>query len=187
MDIVIPEQRKRSNPLLGRVKLVQGSIAEQDVDAIISLIPQNLEYRGVINEALLKAAGEQLDQFVLENVYKPRVGDVYAMPGFGLPSEHVLFGITPDWRNDFDREDGHLLSVLRKTLELARRMGLQKIALPPLASGRNGFPKRRAARLIVQAIEDRLDEDFEEIRIACIADSTMRTFEERLRAIGWSA
>ncbi|GJL85227.1 MAG: hypothetical protein DHS20C02_10020 [Micavibrio sp.] len=186
MDIVITEQNRRSNPLSGRIKLVQGNIAQQDVDAIISLIPQNLEYRGQVNNELLKDAGEQLDEFILENIYKPRVGDVYAVPGFGLPCEHVLFGITPDWRNDFDREDGHLLKVLRKTLELARGMGLTRIALPPLASGKNGFPKQRAARLIVQAIENRLDEDFDEIRIVCVADRTLRVFEERLQAVGWT-
>ncbi len=165
---------------------MQGDIAEQYLGGVVSLIPQNLEYRGEVNSALLKAAGEKLDKFILENVSKPRLGDVYAVPGFDLPCEHILFGITPNWRTEFDREDRHLLVVLRKAIELAADMNLRTLALPPLASGKNGFPKQRAARLILQALEDRLNNDFDEIRIVCQAAQTLEVFRDRLESIGWS-
>ncbi len=185
MDIVISEPGRRSNPLLKRVTLVQGDITQQKVDAIVALVPQSLEYRGEINKAILAAAGEKLDEFVLEHIYKPRPGDVYAVPGFNMPCEHILYSITPNWRADFEREDRHLLTCCRKALVMARSMSLSSVAIPPLASGRHGFPNARAARLIVQAIEDRLDENFEEIRIVCPDAESVETFRQRLQSVGW--
>lgn len=164
---------------------MEGDIIAQDVDAIVTLIPQTLEYRGEINEALLKAAGTQLDDFVLENVISPRIGDVYSIPGFNLPCRHIIFCIVPVWRTDFDRQDRLLRNACRRAMERVGNMGLRSVAFPPLASGRNGFPKPRAARLIVKGIADRLGPDMQEVRIVCRQTSTIKVFKERLITMGW--
>jgi O-acetyl-ADP-ribose deacetylase (regulator of RNase III) len=186
MDVVISESNRRANPLLQRIKLMQGDIAQQDTGAVVSLLPQNLEFRGEINTALEKACGESLDDFILDNIYKPRPGDVYAVPGYKLSCQHIFFGIVPYWKGDFEREDVHLLSVCRKAMELMTSMGLKSISFPPLGSGKHGFPKPRAARLILQGIIDRLHEDHEEIRIVCPDKATAEVFRARLSAIGWT-
>jgi len=185
MEIVITEPHRRSNPLLDRISLVQGSIADQDVDAIVSFVPDSLKYYGEMNTAIHKVAGKELDQYILDNITNPKPGDVYAVPGFNMPCEHILFAVTPDWRSDFEREDRHLLDCCRKAIALAQSMSLDRIAIPPLAAGKHGFPRQRAARLIVQEIEAQLDEDIQEIRITCLHDAMIDIFEQRLKAIGW--
>ena len=67
MSIVIPDEHKRAKPYLDKIKLVRGDIASQKVDAVFSLLPTSLEYQGAINKALLTAAGDQLDDFDIEN------------------------------------------------------------------------------------------------------------------------
>ncbi len=184
MDIVIPKRAEPSNPYLDRIKLVEGDITAQEVDAVVSVIPQDLEYRGSLNDSLLEAAGEQLDDFILENVYKPRLGDVYAVPGFDLPCKFLIFSIVPVRDNDFDRVDRDLLGACRKALEMAKSMDLATVAFPPIVSGKNGFPKQRAARLIVRGIVERLDDSFKEVRIVCPDQRSHDIFKERLGVTG---
>lgn len=183
MTIVITDPNRRSNPYINRITLVQGDITRQKIDAIVTFIPQNLEYRGEINAAILTGAGGGLDEFVLENIYKPRPGDIYAVPGFDLPCRHIFFCIVPRWRDDIDRQDRYPLNACRRAMETAHEMGLKSIAFPPLGSGRRGFPKSRAARLILQGICERLDDDFKEIRIVARTEKTLEVFRERLRVI----
>jgi O-acetyl-ADP-ribose deacetylase (regulator of RNase III) len=183
MDIVITDPNRRSNPYLNRITLVQGDITRQKIDAIVTFIPQNLEYRGELNAAILEGAGGNLDAFVLENIFRPRAGDVYTVPGFDLPCAHIFFCVVPIKKDDIDRPDKYLVNATRKAMEMASSMGLKTIAFPPLGSGKQGFPKQRAARLILQGISERLDENFEEVRIVARTPKTLNIFQERLKLI----
>jgi O-acetyl-ADP-ribose deacetylase (regulator of RNase III) len=183
MDIVISDRGRRSNPYLNRITLVEGDITRQKVDGIITFIPQNLEYRGEINKTILLGAGAKLDEFVLENVFRPKVGDVYAAPGFNLSCQHILFCIVPIRRLDMDRPDKYLVNAVRSAMETALAMGLKTVAFPPVGSGKNGFPKARAARLILQGIGERLNQDMEEVRIVARSEKTLKFFRERLKAM----
>jgi O-acetyl-ADP-ribose deacetylase (regulator of RNase III) len=183
MDIVITDPNRRSNPYLNRITLVQGDITRQDVDAIVTFIPQNLEYRGAINTVILREAGKKLDDFVLENIFRPRVSDVYTVPGFNLPCAHIFFCIVPIRRLDTDRPDKYLVNACRKAMETANAMGLRTIGFPPLGSGKQGFPKPRAARLMLQGISDRLDGTLEEVRIVARTEKTLSVYKERLKTL----
>lgn len=185
MNIVISKSGQVSKPFLEKIKLVKGDIAEQAVDAIAIVIPQNLDFRGKINERVREACGTDLDAFILENIYKPRAGEVYALPGFGLPARHILVGIMPHYRNEFDMNEAHLSGQARKFMEIGRSMLLKTIAFPPIASGKKGFQKPKAARLIIQGITDRLDEGFEEVRLVCPDDRMHEIFQHKLDVVGW--
>ncbi len=183
MHIVITDPNKRSNPYLNRITVVEGDITRQKVDAIVTFISQALEFQGEINTAILAGAGQKLDECALEHIYKPRVGDLYALPGFDLPCKNILFCVTPVIRLDIDRPDKDLLNACRRAMEMAGAMGLKTIAFPPLGSGKRGFPKPRAVRLILQAVCERLDGNFEEVRLVAHSKKTAHLFSERLRAM----
>ena len=180
MGVFITGATGTTNPYLKRVRVINGLIIEQDTDAIVTLIPQNLEYRGSINKSIQKGAGEMMSAFVRENMVRPRAGDVYAVPGFSLQCKHIFFCVVPVWKDEWDRHERQLLNAVRKAMELARSMSLRSISIPPIGSGSRGFAKPRAARLIVQGISDRLDDHFEDVRIVCRAEETRKVFEERL-------
>lgn len=185
----VTERRKQTNRYLDRLKIISGNIVDQDVDAIVSALPQSLEYRGNLNIAIEQKAGRDLGGFVKDNIISPRIGDVYLVPGFDLSCEHILFVIMPSWRTEFDRDDRVLLNACRNAMEKARDAGFETLAFPPLASGNNGFPKQRAARRILQGIEDRLDivfenDGFKEVRIIARTEETCRIFRDRIVQMG---
>ena len=185
MKIIISNSGRVSNPFLDRINLIQGDIAQQEVDAIAILISQKMEFRGGINSSVMQACGHNLDEFILDHIYKPKIGDVYALPAFDLPTKHIIVGVLPHFRTEFDMSDSHLSGVVRKIMELSRCMLLKTIAFPPLASGKHGYPPQKAARLVCQGITDRIDDSFEEIRIVCNDKQMLDIFDHKLRVVGW--
>ena len=183
MKPVIAEFGQASKPYLVRVTFVRGRIEEQPVDAIVTLLSQSLRYKGSLNEAIQKAAGHAMDVFINENIHEPRLGDVYAAPGFDLPCKHVLYAVRPTWKDDFERQDRDLLIPCRKVMEEARAMSLKTLAFPPLGSGHQGFAKPKAARLMMQAIMDRMYPEIEEVRIVARTQETLDIFHDRFTAM----
>lgn len=186
MSGFIAEHRKRSNAkLISRIVLVKGDITQQaDVDAIVSTLMANMDVDGTLNRSLIEAAGQAFDEFVLDNIYKPRPGDTFVVPGFNLPVKNVIFVVTPLWRDNFDKEDVYLLRCYRHALELARNMGLKKVAFAALGTGSRGYSLDRAARLAIQGIMDRMQDDIAEVRIVCNDDKVYDAFLERLKKYG---
>lgn len=138
----------------------------------------DLSAAGSLTRAVFDAGGAALDAMVLEQVFKPRVGDVYALPAEGLPVEHILFVVMPRWRNEFDRQERDVTRACRGALRTAQEMGLKRIAFPALGTGHShkGLPPQRAARLITQAISDRLLGQLDEVRIVCNRAETHEAF-----------
>ncbi len=186
MEILITNSGKVSKPFIDRIQLIHGDITDQDTDAIAMVIPQDLEFSGSINNAIRDSAGYDVDEFILEHIYKPKVGEVYALPAGNLKSKHIIVGIMPYYRTEFDRNDSHLSEAVRRIMELARCMLLSSISFPPLFSGRNGFPAPRAARLVCKGINDRMQETFEDVRIVCPEEQSIEIFDRKLRILGWN-
>ena len=186
MEILITNSGKVSKPFIDRIHLIHGDITMQDSDAIAMVIPQDLDFSGSINNSIREAAGYDIDEFILEHIYKPKVGEVYALPAGNLKVKHILVAIMPYYRTEFDQNDSHLSGAVRRIMELARCMLLSSISFPPLFSGGNGFPKPRAARLVCQGINDRMQETFEDVRIVCLEDQSIEIFDRKLRVLGWN-
>lgn len=181
----IPEQKRGSNAkFIDRIKVVKGDITRQEgVDAIVSTMQINHDVSGSLNKNIIAAAGEDFDNFTLENIYKPRVNEVYAVPGFNLPVKHVLFVIISNWRDHFDRDDVCLLRCYRLTMKTATEMQLKRIAYPALGTGKYSYAPDKAARLGLQGILERMTPFIEEVRIVCDDDRVYEAFTKRLALI----
>lgn len=185
MSEFVPDLEGRSNPeqhIARRIRLIEGDISHQyDVEALATAIPVNLNTGGRLNRAIIDAAGQQLDEFILENIYKPRIGDVHALPGFDLRSKYIIVAITPVWGEGTTGEDRDLLRCYRSILEQAERMHLSSLALPLLGTGKRSFPVQRAARLLTQAIRERFPSSLNELRIVCDRTDSCKAVAERLK------
>ena len=183
MSHVLADRHPRSNPdLLRRITLCHGNLVEQQgVEAIVSTIDPALKAEGSLNEAVMAAAGEDLPRFIRENIYRPRPGDAFRLPTFGLPFMHLIYVVVPPWRDGLFREDKELVTCYRQVIELAHKMKIKKLGIPALGTGKGGFPLPRAARLAMQGILDRVTPGIEEIRIVCARADVHETFAERLK------
>lgn len=138
-----------------------------------------------LNRAIIAAAGTDLDNFILENIYKPHAGDVFALPPFAMDLKHIFCAIRPDWDTSLGFEDRDLTRCYRHAVELASRVGIKRLAFPALGTGGKAQALPRVARLAVNGIMDRLTADIEEVRLVCNRDELITAFYERLRKSGW--
>jgi len=138
---------------------------------------------GGLNQAIMAAAGERLDTFMMENIYKPRAGDAVVLPAFNMPMKHIIYVLAPARHKGFEYVDRDLLRLYRHAMQMAHRMELKSIAFPAFGTGKGQYPVDRAARLALQGITERQLGQLEEIRIVCNQRKTHDAFHKRLNKI----
>jgi O-acetyl-ADP-ribose deacetylase (regulator of RNase III) len=67
-----------------------------------------------------------------------------------LPCKYVIHAVGPIWGQG--DEDAKLAAAVRGSLELADTLTLETISLPAISTGIFGFPKERAAKIILETI-----------------------------------
>lgn len=174
--------------LINRITLYKGDITrQQDVDAVVCTIHADLTLRGSLNESIFTAAGPALDEDLLENIVRPRVGDVFVLPGYDLPVPHVIFTVVPVWRDSFDREDSIITRAYRYAMEAAHKMNLRKVAFPVFGTGHMGYPPERATRMALKGVSERYIGMLDEVRFVCNKDDIFQAMGRRLQKNGWDS
>lgn len=166
-----------------RFKLVHGDLTEQRVDAIVNAANEQLQHGGGVAAAIAGKGGASIQQESNHWVQQhgPISHDRPAVTTAGdLPAEHVIHAVGPRWGDG--EEDRKLHQAVLSALAKADELGLESLALPPISTGIFGFPKPRAAEVILNAVEA-FDEEFpesslHEVRLTIIDQATLEPFEE---------
>jgi O-acetyl-ADP-ribose deacetylase (regulator of RNase III) len=161
--------------------VTRGDLAKQHIQALACCIPPDLTIKGSLNTHLFERAGPKLDEMILEEIVAPRPGDVFSVPGFQLPAEHLFFAVMPFWRSDMDILDKHQVNAVRGIMEACHTHHISRIAFPLLNCGAKGYPLERGVRLLIQGIFDRFFTGIEEVRIICPSERAEQVVVERLR------
>ena len=96
----------------------------------------------------------------------------------------MIHAVGPVWGSG--DEDHKLGSAIEGSLRLAEQLGLHTMAIPPISTGIFGFPKDRAAKVILMTIKqhfiDRPDFGLSRVRLTILDRPTLfvflRDFEE---------
>lgn len=134
------------------VEVIDGSIVELDVDAIVNAANATLAGGGGVDGAIHRAAGPELKSACLafpelSPAVRCRPGEVKVTPGFALRAKHVLHTVGPVWRGGESGEDELLARCYRTSFEEAERLGLTSLAFPAISTGAYGYPAHLAARV----------------------------------------
>jgi len=138
-----------------RLQLVEGDLTEEAVDAIVNAANSHLQHGGGVAGAISRRGGPQVQEE--SNVWVRRHGPVthdhpaYTSAG-RLPCRYVIHAVGPIW--GAGDEDAKLARAVRGSLQQAEELKLQSLALPPISTGIFGFPKERAAAVILEAIQE---------------------------------
>lgn len=137
-----------------RLEIVSGDITRQDVDAIVNAANETLEHGGGVARAIVVAGGriiqDESDAWVQEHGPISHDSPAYTSAG-KMPSRYVIHAVGPRWGEG--DEDAKLEQAVEGSLELADELELESIAFPAISTGIFGFPKKRGARVILEAIQ----------------------------------
>ena len=135
------------------VQLVQGDLTDERVDAIVNAANTHLQHGGGVAGAISRRGGPQIqaesDAWVHTHGPVPHERPAYTGAG-KLPCRYVIHAVGPVWGEGL--EDKKLQAAVNGTLELADQLQLASIAFPAISTGIFGFPKERAARIILETI-----------------------------------
>lgn len=135
------------------LEIVQGDICEEWVDAIVNAANAHLNHGGGVAGTIARRGGPSIQQESDEWIHKhgPITHSSPAYTGGGkLPCRFVIHAVGPIWGQG--DEDQKLADAVRGSLQMAEQLGLKSIALPAISTGIFGFPKERAARIILNSI-----------------------------------
>lgn len=152
--------------MAGRIRVVQGDITRQEVDAIVNAANESLLGGGGVDGAIHRAAGPMLF-WECKRLGGCPTGEARITQGYELPAKWVIHAVGPVWNGGDDDEDAKLASVYRHSLRLAAEHGVRTLAFPSISTGAYGFPVERAARIAVAEIDSFLPENetIEEVRL----------------------
>jgi O-acetyl-ADP-ribose deacetylase len=133
-----------------RLEVLKGDLLRQPVDAIVNAANASLQHGGGVAGAILRGGGMQIqresDEWIRVNGRVAHAHPAYTGAGV-LPFRYIIHAVGPIWgQGDEDRK---LTDAVRGTLELAAKLELKSVALPAISTGIYGFPRERAARIIL--------------------------------------
>jgi putative ATPase len=138
-----------------RLQIVQGDLTQEEVDVIVNAANAQLKHGGGVAGAISRRGGPQIqaesDEWVRQHGPVTHAEPAYTGAG-SLPCRTVIHAVGPVWGEG--DEDRKLTEAVTGSLHLADRLGLTSIALPAISTGIFGFPKERAAEIILSAIRD---------------------------------
>jgi len=136
------------------LQIVQGDITIEPVDAIVNAANEHLQHGGGVAWAISKNGGPAIqkdsDAWVREHGRVSHSAPAWTLGGL-LPARYVIHAVGPIW-GDGD-EDGKLEAAVTGSLRVADELKCSSIAMPAISTGIYGFPKDRAAGIILSVLE----------------------------------
>lgn len=173
-----------------KIEIAQGDLTKEPLDAIVNAANSLLAHGGGVAGAIVRAGGEVIqeesDDWV--GMYGPVSHAEPAYTGAGkLPCRYVIHAVGPIWGEG--EEDRKLAEAVQGSLQRAVALGLSSIAFPAISTGIFGFPKERAARVILETLADFLSTHPDAllilVRLVLWDDETAEVFaEEAKRQLG---
>lgn len=149
-----------------KIKIIQGDITEQAVDAIVNAANPTLMGGGGVDGAIHKKGGSK----ILEECKQIRAtlypnglptGEAIITSGGNLKAKYVIHTVGPIWRGGNSGEAELLFKAYWNSLNIAKSRGLKSIAFPSISTGAYGYPIDKASTVALNAVKNYLEKENE--------------------------
>lgn len=171
------------------IRLVQGDITEQAVDAVVNAANSTLLGGGGVDGAIHRKGGPAiLDECkaIVAEIGSLETGRAVITTAGNLPAKHVIHTVGPIYKDGYHGENTSLEHAYWRSMELARDQGLRSIAFPSISTGAYRFPIDEAALIALNGFvrfAREFPEAFDEIRMVTFSDTDYAAFAERFREV----
>jgi len=162
-----------------RIKIIQGDITRQEVDAVVNAANTSLLGGGGVDGAIHRAAGPELLEETSQIGGCP-TGESRSSRGYRLPAKWVIHTVGPVWLGGERNEDNLLASCYQTSFRLARELGVRSIAFPAISTGVYRFPLQRSAKIALLETKKELEKEnpLEKIVFVCFSDVVLKTYQD---------
>ena len=166
---------------MATIRVIQGDITKQAVDAIVNAANTSLLGGGGVDGAIHRAAGPDL-LTECRLLHGCKTGDAKITKGYRLPAKHVIHAVGPVWQGGSRGEPDLLASCYRRSLELADHNRLTSIAFPNISTGVYGYPKDKAADVAIAAVNRFLEQpsSVQEVLFVCFDAGNLTLYQQQI-------
>ena len=159
------------------LEVVEGNIAQLEVDAIANAANNHLWMGAGVAGAIKGAGGDEIER---EAVAKGpiEIGDAVATGAGSLPAQHVIHGAVMG--QDLQTDADLVRKTTRRTLEVAEELGARSLALPAFGTGVGGFPLEECASIMVDVARAHEPGSLERVVFAVYGDEAEEAFRAAL-------
>jgi O-acetyl-ADP-ribose deacetylase (regulator of RNase III) len=173
------------------LRLVQGDITEQRVDAVVNAANTSLLGGGGVDGAIHRRGGPAIlaECREIRRTRYPEglpTGQAVATTGGELPARRVIHTVGPVWHGGRSGEEELLASAYRNALDCAREEGARTVAFPSISTGAFAYPLERAAPVALRTVAAYLGEHpgaFAEIRFVLFSAEHLEAYRAALGAL----
>uniref|UniRef100_A0A8C3S3V3 Macro domain-containing protein n=1 Tax=Chelydra serpentina TaxID=8475 RepID=A0A8C3S3V3_CHESE len=164
------------------VAVYKGDLCSHPVDVVVNASNEDLRHIGGLAEALLKAAGPELQTECDRIVQKHgplQPGRAVITDAGNLPCKQVIHAVGPRWKAHKAEKCVHLLKrAVKESLHLAETYNHHSIAIPAISSGIFGFPLTLCAHSIATSIKETLeDSPGESLNGSCVFHAMLTAYQ----------
>ncbi|XP_042699055.2 uncharacterized protein LOC101950235 isoform X2 [Chrysemys picta bellii] len=174
------------------VAVYKGDLCSHPADVVVNASNEDLKHIGGLAEALLKAAGPEL-QTECDHIVRKRgplqPGRAVITDAGNLPCKQVIHAVGPRWRDHEPEKCVRLLKrAIKESLQLAETYNHHSIAIPAISSGIFGFPLKLCAQSIAKSIKETLEDSpgescLREIHLVDFTEKTVQVLTDALKDV----
>lgn len=171
------------------IEIVQGSVLEQDIDAIVNAANTSMRGGGGVDGAIHRAAGKGLmEELIRAAPHGAKTGTAVITGGHNLKQRYVIHTPGPYWNGGRSGEAEKLASSYWSCLERAEEKGLNSIAFCSISTGIYGYPLDQAAPIALTTVQEYLeshpDTSLERVVFAMFQPPEYEAFRQAWEAMG---
>ncbi|MCR5134622.1 MAG: macro domain-containing protein, partial [Clostridiales bacterium] len=140
-------------------RIIRDNIVNVAADAIVNTANPRPVVGAGTDTAVYEAAGRESLLAERRKIGRIKRGDAAATPAFALPAKYIIHTVSTGWKGGHFGERKILASCYRRSLEVAKELGCESIAIPLLAAGSYRVPKDIALTIALDEIRQFLMEN----------------------------
>ncbi len=134
-----------------RVKLIQGNITEQDVDAVVNAANNHLWMGAGVAGAIKRKGGAEIEREAMGKG-PIGVGEGVVTKAGELKARYVIHAAVMG--QDLATSEKYIREATLNSLKWAEELKIKSIAFPAFGTGVGGFPVDRCARIMLDVVRE---------------------------------
>lgn len=133
------------------IKLIQGDITEQEVDAIVNAANNHLWMGVGVAGAIKRKGGIEIEKEAMSKGPIP-VGEAVVTKAGGLKAKYVIHAAVMG--QDLITNEEHIRNATLNSLKRAEELKIKSIAFPAFGTGVGGFPVDECAKIMLAEVKN---------------------------------
>jgi O-acetyl-ADP-ribose deacetylase (regulator of RNase III) len=140
---------KESNKI--KIKIIQGDITEQEVDAIVNAANNHLWMGAGVAGAIKRKGGKEIEEEAMKKAPIP-VGEAVVTGAGKLKAKYVIHASVMG--QDLITDEEYIRNATINSLKTAEELKIESLAFPAFGTGVGGFPMDKCAEIMIGAVKE---------------------------------